>query len=68
MKNRKWLKIYTEIGNIEVGIESKDKNRITIEIEDDNETVNSVAITLTEAEDLIRFIQNLIEDINQINK
>lgn len=67
MKNRKWLKIYSGDSSISVGIYPDDEDLITIEADDDSKYGGYVQtkMSISEAEDFIRFIQGLIADLKQ---
>ena len=59
MKNRRWLKIYSEDdSSIQVGIYPDDEEYITVETEHEGEygAFIRVKLNLSEAEDLISFI------------
>lgn len=65
MKNRKWLKFYTEQDCLEVGvIPSSEEDAVVFRMEpiDPSPDMMEARLDISEVEDLISFLQRLVED------
>ena len=67
MKNRKWLTIYSDNGdNIQTGIYPDDDDKIAIEFGREGQYADfGVKLQVSEVEDLISFLQTLINDLTE---
>ena len=68
MKNRKWLKFYTEQDCLEVGIiPSSEEEMIILRMESIEPSLEmmEVKLDISEVEDLISFLQTLVKDLTE---